>query len=64
MKRAIHPQTIPGEHQAVRWVTETNLPVGRVTRKTRGKPPQTRQKRQYALFEIIVRNRVFASFLH
>lgn len=32
MKRAIHPQTIPGEQRAVRWVTETDLPVGRVTR--------------------------------
>ena len=32
MKRAIHPQAIPGEPQAVRWVTDVDLPVGLVTR--------------------------------
>lgn len=32
MKRAIHPQSVPGQPQAVRWVTETDLPAGRVVR--------------------------------
>lgn len=31
MKRAIHPQSIPGEPRAVRWVTDVDLPVGEVT---------------------------------
>lgn len=30
MKRAIHPQAVPGEPLAVRWVTETGLPAGSV----------------------------------
>lgn len=32
MTRAIHPQSIPGEPRAVRWVTEVDLPVGRVVK--------------------------------
>lgn len=32
MKRAIHPQSVPGEPLAVRWVTDVDLPVGRVTK--------------------------------
>lgn len=32
MKRAIHPQAVPGEPQAIRWVTDVDLPVGAVTR--------------------------------
>jgi Fe/S biogenesis protein NfuA len=31
VKRAIHPQAVPGQQSAVRWVTEVDLPVGRVT---------------------------------
>lgn len=31
MKRALHPQPIPGEPLAVRWVTDVDLPVGRAT---------------------------------
>lgn len=30
MKRAIHPQPVPGEPRAIRWVTEVDLPVGEV----------------------------------
>lgn len=30
MRRSIHPQAIPGEPQAIRWVTDVDLPVGRV----------------------------------
>ncbi|MBB1511009.1 NifU family protein [Tessaracoccus sp. MC1627] len=30
MKRSIHPQAVPGEPAAVRWVTDVDLPVGRV----------------------------------
>lgn len=30
MRRSIHPQAIPGEKQAIRWVTDLDLPVGRV----------------------------------
>ncbi|MBB1510449.1 NifU family protein [Tessaracoccus sp. MC1756] len=30
MTRAIHPQSIPGEPRAVRWVTDAVLPVGQV----------------------------------
>ncbi|HHT14169.1 MAG TPA: NifU family protein [Propionibacterium sp.] len=32
MKRAIHPQSIPGEPRAVRWVTDVDLPVGEVVK--------------------------------
>lgn len=32
VKRAIHPQGIPGEPNAVRWVTDVDLPVGLVTK--------------------------------
>ena len=31
MKRTLHPQAVPGEPSAVRWVVEVDLPVGRVT---------------------------------
>lgn len=31
MSRALHPQAIPGEPRAIRWVTEVDLPVGQVT---------------------------------
>ena len=30
MKRAIHPESVPGEPRAIRWVTETGLGAGRV----------------------------------
>ena len=30
MKRSIHPQAVPGEPSAVRWVSGVDLPVGRV----------------------------------
>ena len=30
MKRSIHPQAVPGQPSAVRWVTEVELPAGRV----------------------------------
>lgn len=30
MKRALHPQAVPGQPQAIRWVTDLDLPVGRV----------------------------------
>lgn len=30
MKRAIHPQAVADEPLAVRWVTDVDLPVGRV----------------------------------
>jgi hypothetical protein len=39
------------------------VPVGGVTRKACGKPPQPGQQRQHALFKGIARNRVFASFM-
>ncbi|MDF1488142.1 NifU family protein [Tessaracoccus caeni] len=31
-KRILHPEAVPGEPQAVRWVTDIDLPVGRVRR--------------------------------
>lgn len=30
MIRTIHPQSVPGEPQAIRWVADLELPVGRV----------------------------------
>lgn len=30
MNRTIHPQAVPGEPRAVRWVTDVDLPVGQV----------------------------------
>lgn len=30
MRRALHPRSVPGEPQAVRWVTDVEIPVGRV----------------------------------
>ncbi len=30
--RALHPEAVPGQPSAVRWVTEVDLPVGRVVR--------------------------------
>lgn len=30
MTRTLHPQTVPGQPQAVRWVVDVDLPVGRV----------------------------------
>lgn len=30
--RVLHPETVPGDPQAVRWVTGVDLPVGRVRR--------------------------------
>lgn len=32
MKRTLHPQAIPGEPRAIRWVTDVDLPVGRVVK--------------------------------
>jgi len=31
-KRTLHPEAVPGEPQAVRWVTDLDLPAGRVVR--------------------------------
>lgn len=31
-KRTLHPEAVPGDPQAVRWVTDIDLPVGRVRR--------------------------------
>ena len=32
MKRTLHPQSVPGEPLAIRWVTDVDLPVGRVVK--------------------------------